>query len=176
MSIDLTDAIGKVVTGSATLYVRGGGLFHTVLVATDGGALAIYWDRNDNRFRTVELTDAELDTAEREWSERSERRTTNMHNTICSCSDCETRRQQFTVPPPQLQAEDGPVEGPSLPPPDWMAPEVPAPVAQHLADQALALAALAARLEASEAGLKALRLAHEELRRRVGDLEVAKLH
>lgn len=120
MSTDMTDAIGCRVLGSMQLWLRGGGLLHTLLVEGDNfeGGRCVYWDRNDNRFRTIDVTQQEIDSAEREWATAPEGRQLVLHhNPMCVCTDCATRKAQngiLTAPP--HADPDPPKEAPPPPP------------------------------------------------------------
>lgn len=96
LSTELIDEIGKVVQGSITLYLQGGGLFHCLLVAPSldatVGVRAVYWERNENRFRAIELSRTDVLDAEREWTAPAERRPVSGHAPICSCNECQSRR------------------------------------------------------------------------------------
>lgn len=112
LSTELIDEIGKVVQGSITLYLQGGGLFHCLLVAPSldatVGVRAVYWERNENRFRAIELSRTDVLDAEREWTAPAERKPVSGHAPICSCNECQTRRfapQHVVSPAPSVVGE-----------------------------------------------------------------------
>lgn len=156
-SVDLIDAIGKPVTSSITMHIRGGGLFHAVVV-TDGkgNQTAIYWERNENRFRTLDLDERDILNAEREWNLPERRSNVSTHNIMCSCSECQRKAFAPTVasPPQEEIVFDEPHVGvPGAPAP------APAPEARFpIADMQMQLAALAERVVVLEAEVAALRL------------------
>lgn len=180
LSTELIDEIGKVVQGSITLYLQGGGLFHCLLVAPSldatVGVRAVYWERNENRFRAIELSRSDVLDAEREWTAPAERRPVSGHAPICSCNECQTRRfaPQHISPAPSVVGEAQralelyvhPNAGDELAGSDTTgqaAELVRASAAlggdmrEPLADLAMAVSALAERLRVVEAELAALR-------------------
>ena len=157
-SVDLLDAIGKPVTSSVTMHVKGGGLFHALIV---GGTTAVYWGRNENKFLTLELGRRDLDNADREWG-NPQGRTSNViapHNIMCSCSECLQRQLQPThampgaVEPVQLDLPPTPEDGATA---AWPNTERTT-LEMQIADNALAVSALAERVRVLEAEVNALR-------------------
>lgn len=175
LSTELIDEIGKVVQGSITLYLQGGGLFHCLLVAPSldatVGVRAVYWERNENRFRAIELSRTDVLDAEREWTAPAERRPVSVsgHAPICSCNECQSRRfapqhilpsvageaqralEVYTRPPEDVAATAELAEG------ERAAAEL-TPSGWPLADLQMEVAALTERVGRLEAEVAALRL------------------
>ena len=162
-SVDLIDAIGKPVTSSITMHIRGGGLFHAVVVTDSrGGQTAIYWERNENRFRTLDLDARDILNAEREWNLPVRRsNVTTPHNIMCSCSECQRRVFSPPVQAPQEIEVSESARGPLPDPATFGAAAealTPAPAASWpLADMQMEVAALARRVEVLEAEVAAIR-------------------
>ena len=168
LSTELIDEIGKVVQGSITLYLQGGGLFHCLLVAPSldatVGVRAVYWERNENRFRAIELSRTDVLDAEREWTAPAERRPVSGHAPICSCNECQTRRfapqhvlAGVAPAAPTGQALELALELETAATAEEGEPG-PAPSGWPVADLQMEVAALTERVRLLEAEVAALRL------------------